>query len=100
MNRPAKLVCTGGYRSSASILLPRVIVFVVCDLTLCLSIQSILSLVSTEEVAKDHSLEDSLFIIHLVVTVILILSEFEIIILFLFTGSVNITNFSEKIPVK
>ena len=59
-----------------------------------------LSLVSTEEVAKDHSLEDSLFIIHLVVTVILILSEFEIIILFLFTGSVNITNFSEKIPVK
>ena len=74
-------------------------ILVVCDLALCLCIQFVPGLVSTEEVAKDHSLENSLFVIQFVIAVLLILREIYVILL-LFTRSVNITNFSEKIPVK
>ena len=98
VNRPAKHVFSD-CRSFGSIKLLHVKAFIVCDLTVCLRIIFMLSLVSTEEIAKDHSLEYSLFFIHLVVTVLLILRTIHV-IFFLLTRSVNITHFSEKVLVK
>ena len=44
--------------------------FVIIDLNLRLRFQFMLCLISAKEIAKDHSLKDSLFIIHLVITIL------------------------------